>query len=380
MRIQRSLAFCLLVGALLATETRATGNNAPNNPADAPEVKLTIPSVKSANGVFRVIAPAESSKVLRDLEPGENTLKKGEWLDFFFTYPKADNRDGLKTVATIASRLWSATFANLSDTDLAELKNLIELRSLGCAVDRKGTGSGLEVASTLAHLEVMNVELANAQACLGVKHIANVKCLKQLILQFDSKCPEEALDPLADHKSLNALTVKNWNGLTDAGMAKIAKIPNLATLDINQCTKITAKGIEALKGRRLRHLDIRGCDRISDDGAKHIATFLELRNLFAQASGMTDVGVKLIAGLKQLETLDLSDNFGVTDTCMEDLKALKSLKILNVSGTELTDKAVVALKEMKTLTELNVEATRISVAGVEALKNALPNTKINEVQ
>lgn len=94
--------------------------------------------MKSANGVFRVIAP-RSSKVLRDLEPGENTLKKGEWLDFFFTYPKADNR-----ISRLSRRLHHAFGVrhsrNLSDTDLAELKNLIELRSLGCAVDRKGTG------------------------------------------------------------------------------------------------------------------------------------------------------------------------------------------------------------------------------------------------
>ena len=68
---------------------------------------------------------------------------------------------------------------------------------------------------------------------------------------------------------------------------------------------------------------------------------------------MTDAGLKELAGLKSLQTLDLGDT-QVTDAGLKELAGLKSLQTLDLSDTKVTD---AGLKEL---------------AGAEELADAVP--------
>ncbi|HEV3080227.1 MAG TPA: hypothetical protein VGY66_10625 [Gemmataceae bacterium] len=57
---------------------------------------------------------------------------------------------------------------------------------------------------------------------------------------------------------------------------------------------------------------------------------------------MTDAGLKELAGLKNLQTLELAGT-AVTDTGLKELAGLKSLQRLNLTYTRVTDKG---LKEL----------------------------------
>ena len=67
---------------------------------------------------------------------------------------------------------------------------------------------------------------------------------------------------------------------------------------------------------------------------------------------MTDAGLKELAALKSLQTLDL-DGTKVTDAGLKDLATLESLQALDVSGTKVT------------------------VAGVATFRQALPGCRVS---
>ena len=70
------------------------------------------------------------------------------------------------------------------------------------------------------------------------------------------------------------------------------------------------------------------------------------------STGVTDAGLKELATLKNLTTLDLS-NTGVTDAGLKELAPLKNLTTLNLGGF-----------------------TRVTDEGIKELQKALPKCKI----
>lgn len=376
--IRRPLVALLLF--VLSLTASALSADVKEGAKDAPEATLVVPETKTISGVLWAVPSEESLGKPRKLSAGECKLQKGEWLQFRYEDPRNYTKDAVKALAGVSSRLWSADFAFLTDEDLKDLEGLTELRVMRFMLAPRATGEGLVSLSKLNHLHHVAAAFYGGGEVTGLKHIAAVKSLEQLFLKFGQNSPEDALDGLAEHPALRILMLNNWSKLTDAGMSKIAKIPKLQLLGVSGCTKITATGIAALKGLSLSSLDIGGCDRVGNEGAQAIAAMSGLQMLYAKASGITDDGIKHLAKLTKLDTLDLSDNFGVTDACLADLKKLSALKNLNLSGTELTDKAVDVLKEMQTLQSLNVESTGITAKAIAALKKALPKAKINETR
>jgi hypothetical protein len=314
---------------------------------------------------------------LRDLNPGEVVLKEGEWLKFVGS--SSVTKEHIKAIATVSKRIWAASLT-VSDPAATKLSLLAECRWLELSLLPEATGSGLESLAKCQHLESVDIRLGVGQEEASLKQIAVVGTLKNLSLRLHKKAPESVLEHIAGHKALNSLALYNWDGFSDNGMAKVARIPNLTAINIDQCTKVTSVGIAALNGLPLNRLSVRGCDRLGNEGMNHIASFEKLKELLVQAIGITDVGARELTKLAQLEFLDLSDNFGITDACLPVLKSLKKLKNLNLSGTEISDASVNSLKEIQTLEVLNVASTRLSAKGIEALKKALPKTKINEAE
>jgi Leucine Rich repeat len=350
------------------------------DPVETPAVSLIIPEAKTIAGALWAVPTEGNEGKPRRLPSGECKLQKGEWLQFRADNPRNYTQAVPKALAGISSRLWSADFAFLTDADLVDVAGLTELRTVSFMLAPRATGEGLVSLSKLDHLHLVAAAFYGGGEVTGLKHIAAVKSLEQLFLKFGQNSPEDALDGLAEHPALRILMLNNWSKLTDTGMSKIAKIPKLQLLGVSGCTKITSTGIAALKGLSLSSLDIGGCDRVGNEGAQAIAAMSGLQMLYAKASGITDDGIKHLGKLTKLDTLDLSDNFGVTDACLADLKKLSALKNLNLSGTELTDKAVDVLKEMQTLQSLNVESTGITAKAIADLKKALPKAKINETR
>src|SRR5262249_26075551 len=80
---------------------------------------------------------------------------------------------------------------------------------------------------------------------------------------------------------------------------------------------------------------------------------------------VTDAGLKELAAVKALQTLDLSGCPKVTDAGLKQLAALKGLKELHLGGVGVTDAGVKELAVLKDLQTLNLGATGVTDAGLK---------------
>jgi internalin A len=115
---------------------------------------------------------------------------------------------------------------------------------------------------------------------------------------------------------------------------------------------------------------------VTDTGLKNVAALKGLKTLnLTVCLGVTDAGLKHLPGLTNLETLNLGYT-GVTDKGMKRVAALKGLRTLNLSGTQVTDKGLSELAALKDLHSLILTRTSVTDEGVAELQKALPDCKI----
>ena len=91
---------------------------------------------------------------------------------------------------------------------------------------------------------------------------------------------------------------------------------------------------------------------------------------------VTDAGLKELAGLKSLQSLNLWDTL-VTDAGLKELGGLTSLQSLDLKSTRVTDAGLKELAGLKSLQRLYLYDTRVTDKGVAELRKALPGCNIS---
>ena len=121
--------------------------------------------------------------------------------------------------------------------------------------------------------------------------------------------------------------------LTDAGLASIAKLKNIAVLNLRD-TKIKGAGLVHLKGlAQLRRLHLERTE-VGDEGMEHLSGLVNLEYLNLYGTKVTDKSLPHLAGLKSLERLYVWET-GVTDEGVARLQEQRpNLKI--VRGVDLS--------------------------------------------
>ncbi len=126
-------------------------------------------------------------------------------------------------------------------------------------------------------------------------------------------------------------------------------------------------GLKHLAGlTRLHSLDLSGT-RVSDVGLEHLKGMIDLKILFLNKTAVTGSGLRYLAGATGLEELSLSDS-GVTDAGLENLKSYKNLRRLSLWGTSITDAGLAHLADLVRLEHLELIRTRITDAGLVHLR------------
>ena len=93
-----------------------------------------------------------------------------------------------------------------------------------------------------------------------------------------------------------------------------------------------------------------------------------LRRLLLRDALVTDDGLKSIAGLSDLEELDLS-GVRITDKGIEYLRNLKAMRRLNLLGVQATDASMDVVAGMAHLEVLNLYRTKVTNTGLAKLQN-----------
>lgn len=280
----------------------------------------------------------------------------------------------------ITSCMWS-------DTELSDKEVIAELEKLGISVAETGEEAMLKVDA------------------VTVKHMSKLRTLKGLERLTLMQMSDETMAQLEGFSTLKALTITaKTKGITDRGVCHLEKLQNLEELHL-AWTRVTATGVERIaRLKKLERLDfspftrrgskftpgglsdlekmdavgraLLGSHGIDDKALKALRALTSLRELDLCCTQVTGAGLKELAALKNLQRLNLS-HCEIGDLGLEHLKLLANLEWLIVYNTGITDKGISHLKEMKKLRRLGVTSWKLSEKACAELQKALPECKID---
>ncbi|MFO0914972.1 MAG: discoidin domain-containing protein [Pirellulales bacterium] len=115
---------------------------------------------------------------------------------------------------------------------------------------------------------------------------------------------------------------------------------------------------------------------LTDDGLAEVAKLSNVIWLNLRGTKITDAGLAHLANLKSLRKLHL-EKTAVTDAGLAHLAGLENLEYLNLYGTQVTDAGLQQLKGLKSLKKLFVWETPVTAAGAADLQAAIPELKVN---
>ncbi len=116
--------------------------------------------------------------------------------------------------------------------------------------------------------------------------------------------------------------------------------------------------------------DIEG---ITDAGIAEIAKHRNLKNLYLSYTGITDVGVKNLQTLKRLERLWL-EGTKVTDASMAGFRTMPNIAEIGIAYTTVTNEGLMELSGIRTLKKVGIRGCEnITLAGARRFKNLNPD-------
>jgi hypothetical protein len=196
----------------------------------------------------------------------------------------------------------------------------------------QATDGGLWHLRNLTGLEDLYIWDSTLISDAGVANLKNLVNLRNLHLD-KSKVTDDGFRQLAGLKKLEHLVLED-SPFSDRGLAAVRDMKRLTWLCIGGSptidSAITDDGLSVIAGlQNLQILDL-GFSKVSDQGLSHIIGLKKLTTLDLQGcEGITNEGLTYISQLENLQSLLLKDTM-VTSPGLEHLMRLKQLKLLTL--------------------------------------------------
>lgn len=159
--------------------------------------------------------------------------------------------------------------------------------------------------------------------------------------------------------------------VTDADLAGLAQLPDLARLDLS-LTRISDHGLQQLKdARAITDLNLHYDELITDAGLSALKNWKRLRRLNARGTRITDTSLRHLAGVSSLESLDVG-YAQITDAGLGALTSLPNLKELTIGGNKLTDTGLQPLRQLPGLRYLDLSGAQRTDSGLWSVSLAEP--------
>ncbi len=175
------------------------------------------------------------------------------------------------------------------------------------------------------------------------------------------------------------LDLSNSN-ITDAELQGIiARFPNINKINASVCLYLTDAGLQHLAGlTNLEKLNL-SWSPISDAGLQHLAGLSNLKELDLRTGwSISDAGLLHLAGLTKLEKLGLAHCVRITGVGLQQhLAGLTNLKKLHLTEGFLDDDELQYLAGLTNLKELNLSDNRINGIGLQHLAGLSKLKKLN---
>lgn len=255
---------------------------------------------------------------------------------------------------------------------LGKLHALQQLDLRDCPLDSAQLAA---VVSELTQLRALRLNGTSGRTVVdddGLAALAN--CTELKVLAVDGLWVSgQGLEHLMNNRKLSEFYASGTT-LDDEGIAMLAKFPALSKLRLSRTT-VGSEGLAALAKLPLEDLDVSEASSINDDTLVIIGKMKSLKRLNLWRDTITDAGVEHLAGLTQLEWLNV-DNTHLTDAGLAYLKDLNALEFLHLGSTGVTDEGMPALVSLKSLKDLKVTRTAVTEEGAELVRQAIPAVSI----
>jgi len=277
----------------------------------------------------------------------------------------------------------------ITDATLELLKPLTLLKDLSL-VDTRVTGSGLVHLKKLAGLTSLDLS-ETPLIDKSLSGLANLKTLRQLRLNW-STVSELGLEHLKDAYTLLEIELRGTS-TADSNIDILQKLKAIQKLDLRE-TDFSESGVKTLK-QALNRAAISAS--IGDVNARVASLCLSVGgklviapNSDAEPQSITQLEA-LPTGQFEIREIDLTD-LPVSDGILLMVPRLRSLKVLNLSGTRVDNEGVALLATSLKLESLNLSGTLVTAEGLSRLneiktlksltlrETRLPGDKITELR
>ena len=253
-----------------------------------------------------------------------------------------------------------------SDTHVEGIKNLSRIRHL--ALPNSGASDeAFKLLSNFRHLECLDLTNDNFMGGNSDAALSNLPAdlpIKHLYL-FGNRMSNNAADAILRWKSLETLLI-NKNKIGDEGIKKLADLPKLRMLDISE-TNASGRvlqgvtGFASLSDLTLGKEDLRR-------GLHEISPTTQLQRLFIIDAALEKEAIDSIARMKHLRTLGLIKTDLSNDTA-EPLAALSNLETLNLSkSVRISNSGLEWLQKLPSLKSLHLDDTAVSSSGLSKIQ------------
>jgi hypothetical protein len=129
----------------------------------------------------------------------------------------------------------------------------------------------------------------------------------------------------------------------------------------------------------IRDVVLEGVRGFTDTQLESMCALVTIKTLNLRGSTVKDVHLESIARLTELQSLNLALAKKITDRGLAPLASLQKLRELDLNFTGLSDSGLIHLSKLTSLTYLDISLTNVSDAGVPALSK-LVNLKVLRVR
>ena len=202
-------------------------------------------------------------------------------------------------------------------------------------------------------------------------------------LSFGLGLSDKSLSLLSGLSELETLG-SNGAQISDEGVKSLAAFKNLKVLSFFHPGKdFTGTGLAALAELpALESLTVAGSLSFGDEGMAAVGKLTHLKSFRTWHTGPTVEGVKKLKSLPNLKQLVLGQRLAykppttVSDESVAVLAGMKSLETLSLSEARLTRGALAQFKQLSDLKKLTLDGIDLPEAEVEALRQDLPKVEV----
>ncbi|QEL20871.1 protein kinase domain-containing protein [Limnoglobus roseus] len=290
--------------------------------------------------------------------------------------------------------------------EIGQIKNLppAPFGLLQIALKEEGfCDADLDAFRALGSLTVVDIH-HSAITDAGVEKLAGFPFAPKVTALFLRSSADGVFRAAAKFPALTHLAMGGSKGITGAGLAHLAGT-GVEYLNLDGCPQLADAEMVHLKGMAKLRQVMFIFPPITDAGLKHIAAVQRLDSLqLVGGTNVTDAGIKHLEGMAFLGALEVScpgftpavlqcvpkikgltavvavPNFPwrspVTDADLKPLADAKALERFDLRPSAVTDTGLETLAQVKTLKELNLKGSKATAAGVRKLRAALPDCKV----